>query len=50
MYAYTSGGEGELDMVEGERLILRDWGGDGWAEVEKNGEKGVVPASYVQEV
>ena len=34
----------------GNRLILIDMGSDGWAEVEKNGEKGVVPASYVQEV
>ena len=37
-------------MVDGERLILIDMGSDGWAEVEKNGEKGVVPASYIQEV
>lgn len=50
LYAYTANGEGELDMVDAERLILIDMGTDGWAEVEKNGEKGVVPASYVQEV
>ena len=50
LYPYEASGEGELDMSEGEKLILVDMGGDGWAEVERNGEKGVVPASYVKEV
>jgi formin-binding protein 1 len=38
-------------MVEGERFILISMGtGDGWADVERNGEKGNVPAAYIQEV
>jgi formin-binding protein 1 len=50
MYAYEASGEGEFDMSDGERFILIDMGSDGWAEVERGGERGVVPASYVREV
>ena len=50
LYAYEASGEGELGMNEGERLVLIDMGSDGWAEVERNGVRGVVPASYVQEI
>jgi formin-binding protein 1 len=50
MYAYEASGEGEFDMSDGERFILIDMGTDGWAEVERGGERGVVPASYVREV
>lgn len=51
IYPYTAQSELEFDMVEGERFILVSMGtGDGWADVERNGEKGSVPAAYIQEV
>ena len=38
-------------MSEGERLVLiKEDPGDGWAEVEKGGKVGSVPANYVQTV
>jgi len=37
-------------MEEGEKLVLISMGtGDGWADVEKNGERRIVPAAYIQE-
>jgi len=51
LYPYTAQSEVEFDMVEGERFVLISMGtGDGWAEVEKDGVKGSVPANYIQEV
>lgn len=51
IYAYTAQSDAEFDMVEGERFILVSMGtGDGWADVEKNGETRSVPANYIQEV
>ena len=51
LYAYNAQSDLEFDMVEGERFILISMGtGDGWADVERNGEKGNVPAAYIQEV
>jgi len=50
LYAYAARGDGEHSMQEGERLVLvtRD-AGDGWAEVERGGRVGCVPASYVRD-
>jgi len=51
LYAYEARGESELSIAEGERLVLvKEDGGDGWAEVEKAGRVGSVPAAYVKEV
>ncbi|RVX68758.1 hypothetical protein B0A52_07644 [Exophiala mesophila] len=51
LYAYTAQSDAEFDMVEGEKFILVSMGsGDGWADVEKNGEVRSVPANYIQEV
>lgn len=51
LYPYTAQSDAEFDMEEGEKFILISMGtGDGWADVEKNGEKRIVPAAYVQEV
>ena len=51
LYDYTARSEIELSMVEGERFVLinRD-SGDGWADVEKGGVKGSVPANYIADV
>lgn len=51
LYAYTAQSDAEFDMEEGEKFILVSMGtGDGWADVEKNGEKRIVPAAYIQEI
>ena len=51
LYPYTAQSDAEFDMTEGERFILVSMGsGDGWADVEKDGEKRSVPAAYIQEV
>lgn len=51
LYDYTAQSDAEFDMTEGERFILISMGtGDGWADVEKNGETRSVPANYIQEV
>lgn len=51
MYDYTAQNDGEHSMAEGERFVLvKEDPGDGWAEVEKGGVRGSVPASYVQAV
>ncbi|KAF3760499.1 FCH-domain-containing protein [Cryphonectria parasitica EP155] len=51
LYEYTAQSEAEHSMVEGERFVLvKEDPGDGWAEVEKGGVRGSVPASYVQAV
>lgn len=51
LYPYTAQSSAEFDMEEGEKFILISMGsGDGWADVEKNGEKRIVPAAYIQEI
>ena len=51
MYTYSANGEGETDMMEGERLVLvQPDGGDGWVEVEGKAGRGVVPAAWVKDV
>lgn len=51
LYDYVAQSEQEHSIVEGERFVLinRD-GGDGWADVEKEGQVKSVPAAYIQEV
>lgn len=51
LYSYTAQSDAEFDMTEGEKFVLVSMGtGDGWAEVEKNGEVRSVPGNYIQEV
>lgn len=51
LYEYTAQSGEEHSMEEGERFVLvKEDPGDGWAEVEKGGVKGSVPASYVRAV
>ncbi|RMZ86522.1 hypothetical protein DV736_g6251, partial [Chaetothyriales sp. CBS 134916] len=53
LYAYEAQSDMEFSMEEGDRFILISMGDDdGWADVEKmgTGEKGNVPANYIQEV
>lgn len=51
LYEYEARTEAEHSMAEGERLVVvaRD-AGDGWAEVEKGGRVGSVPANYLRDV
>lgn len=49
LYEYEAQTADEHNMAEGERFVLiKEDPGDGWAEVEKGGVKGSVPASYVR--
>jgi len=50
LYSYTASGPGEVDMAEGERMVLvvPDQG-DGCCEVEARAGKGVVPAGWVRD-
>ncbi|KAI6250136.1 hypothetical protein HI914_01135 [Erysiphe necator] len=51
LYDYQAQSDTELSIMEGERLVLiKEDPGDGWAEVEKNGKIGSVPANYIQPV
>ena len=51
MYTYSANGPGEVDMEEGERMVLVNPDqGDGWCEVESRAGKGVVPSSWVRDV
>ncbi|KAF2838424.1 FCH-domain-containing protein [Patellaria atrata CBS 101060] len=51
LYDYDARSEAEHSMREGERFVVitRD-AGDGWADVERGGKVGSVPANYVQDV
>lgn len=51
LYEYTAQSSEEHSMLEGERFVLvKEDPGDGWAEIEKGGVRGSVPASYVKVV
>ena len=51
LYDYEARTGDEWSMAEGDRFVLinKD-SGDGWADVEKNGQVKSVPANYIQEV
>jgi hypothetical protein len=51
MYPYTAGTAQELSIDKGDVLELTAKGSDyanGWTEVMKNGQKGIVPTAYVK--
>ena len=51
LYAYEAQSSAEFDMQEDDVFVLISLGsGDGWAEVEKDGERRSVPANYIEEV
>jgi hypothetical protein len=51
MYEYTASSDAEHSMAEGERFVLITMDtGDGWADVEKDGQVKSVPANYIQQV
>ncbi|KAK6329740.1 hypothetical protein TWF696_003605 [Orbilia brochopaga] len=51
IYSYKARTADEFDMAEGDRFVLiAEDDGNGWAEVEKNGVKKMVPANYVEKV
>ncbi|KAF3933187.1 Intersectin-2 [Dactylella cylindrospora] len=50
-YDYKARTEDEFDMAEGDKFVLiADDDGSGWAEVEKNGVKKMVPANYIEKI
>ncbi|QIW96449.1 hypothetical protein AMS68_001967 [Peltaster fructicola] len=51
LYTYAASGPGEVNMTEGERMVLiQPDQGDGWCEVESQAGKGVVPAGWCREL
>ncbi|KAK6526299.1 hypothetical protein TWF694_004899 [Orbilia ellipsospora] len=51
IYDYKARTGDEFDMAEGDKFVLvAEDDGSGWAEVEKNGIKKMVPANYVEKV
>ncbi|CAI6332804.1 unnamed protein product [Periconia digitata] len=51
MYEYSAQSDAEHSMSEGERFVLINADtGDGWADVEKDGQVKSVPANYIQQV
>lgn len=51
LYTYQASGPGEVDMEEGEKMVLvKADEGDGWCEVESRAGRGIVPATWVKEV
>ncbi|TQS38720.1 hypothetical protein Golomagni_00769 [Golovinomyces magnicellulatus] len=51
LYDYTAQNDQELSIVEGERfLLVKEDPGDGWAEIEKDGRLGSVPANYIEKL
>ncbi|GAA6033525.1 hypothetical protein JCM8097_001437 [Rhodosporidiobolus ruineniae] len=51
LYDYAPQAADELALREGEEAELTATGmgaGDGWAEITKNGQTGIVPSSYIQ--
>lgn len=51
LYEYVAQSEAEHSMFEGERFVLINADtGDGWADVEKEGQVKSVPANYIQQV
>ncbi|EWC46580.1 hypothetical protein DRE_04067 [Drechslerella stenobrocha 248] len=51
VYDYKARTGDEFDMAEGDKFVLiADDDGNGWAEVEKNGVKKMVPANYIERV
>lgn len=49
LYDFTADGDDELNVQQGESLIVLDWDADDWWKVRNlEGLEGVVPANYVE--
>lgn len=48
LYSYTSEDPGDLNVRQGDKLIITDRTSDDWWTGEMNGQKGLLPASYVR--
>lgn len=51
LYSYSATNDGEVDMVEGEKMVLiQPDQGDGWCEVESRAGRGIVPSGWCKDI